>query len=251
MLGYKYLVKTAGKQLMNEQTDEVSVVPVITIDGPSGSGKGTVSRLIANHLGWHFLDSGALYRLVALSALKRQLSLSLDVEISNIARELDVVFEVDSSAGEPQIVLEGRVVGSEIRSEQCGDAASKVAALPAVREALLARQRDFRCQPGLVADGRDMGSVVFPDAGLKIFLDASPEERAQRRYKQLKEKGMSVNLGGLLEEIKVRDARDRSRTVAPLAPAVDAILVDSTSQGIDEVVAGILKTWGERVSDHP
>jgi len=230
---------------------DTPVVPVITIDGPSGSGKGTVSRIVATRLGWHFLDSGALYRLVALSALRHQKDLADEGTISILARELDVEFKIDSSADEPQIFLEGTLVGGEVRSEQCGDAASKVAALPAVREALLARQRDFRRPPGLVADGRDMGSVVFPDAELKIFLDASAEERAQRRYKQLKEKGMSVNLGGLLEEIKVRDARDRSRTVAPLAPAVDAILVDSTSQGIDEVVAGILKTWGERVSDHP
>ncbi len=219
------------------------MMPVITIDGPSGSGKGTVSRLIAHRLGWHFLDSGALYRLVALAALKRQLDLSVESKIALIASELEVEFKVNSGVGEAQILLEGALVGDEIRSEQCGDSASKVAALPAVREALLQRQRDFRCSPGLVADGRDMGSVVFPHAELKIFLDASAEERAQRRYKQLKEKGMSANLAALLEEIQVRDTRDRNRSVAPLIPAVGAILVDSTTQGIDEVVAGILEEW--------
>ncbi len=226
---------------MNNTTD----APVITIDGPSGSGKGTVSRRIASHLGWHFLDSGALYRLVALVVLKRQLDFLDEVSISNAAKELDVEFEVDSGVGEPQILLEGRVVGDEIRSEQCGNSASKVAALPAVREALLARQRDFRMPPGLVADGRDMGSVVFPDARLKIFLDASPEERAQRRYKQLKEKGMNANLRELLAEIKARDARDRDRSVAPLVAAPGAVLVDSTTQGIDEVVAGVLEAWSK------
>ncbi|MCF6324115.1 MAG: (d)CMP kinase [Gammaproteobacteria bacterium] len=228
---------------MNKRVDESVVVPVITIDGPGGSGKGTVSRRIAHQLGWHFLDSGALYRLVALATLKRQIDPSEESKISLIASQLEVEFKVDSGIGEPQILLEGTLVGDEIRSEQCGDSASKVAALPAVREALLQRQRDFRCSPGLVADGRDMGSVVFRHAELKIFLDASAEERAQRRYKQLKEKGMSANLAALLEEIQVRDARDRNRSVAPLAPADGAILVDSTTQGIDEVVAGILEKW--------
>ncbi|VAW85405.1 Cytidylate kinase [hydrothermal vent metagenome] len=228
---------------MNERIDESVAMPVITIDGPGGSGKGTVSRLIAHQLGWHFLDSGALYRLVALAALKRQLDFFEEEKIALIASKLDVKFKVNSGIGEPQILLEGALVGDEIRSEQCGDSASKVAALPAVRAALLQRQRDFRCSPGLVADGRDMGSVVFPHAELKIFLDASAEERAQRRYKQLKEKGMSANLAALLEEIQVRDARDRNRSVAPLIPAVGAILVDSTTQGIDEVVAGILEEW--------
>ena len=223
---------------------DTPVVPVITIDGPSGSGKGTVSRIVATRLGWHFLDSGALYRLVALSALRHQKDLADEGTISILARELDVEFKIDSSADEPQIFLEGTLVGGEVRSEQCGDAASKVAALPAVREALLARQRDFRRPPGLVADGRDMGSVVFPDAELKIFLDASAEERAQRRYKQLKEKGISGNLAALLRDIRrdinERDERDSQRSASPLKPAEDAIQIDTSALTIEQVVEQVM-----------
>ena len=210
-------------------------IPILTIDGPSGSGKGTICALVARELGWHLLDSGALYRLVALGAMRHGIELTDEAALATYAAELDVQFELQPNGSAPRILLEGEVVGDALRTESCGNAASKVAALGAVREALLQRQRDFQQPPGLVADGRDMGTVVFPRAGVKIFLTASVDERAQRRYKQLKEKGISANLPDLLTEIAERDARDAERSVSPLKPAADAVELDTTSLTINEV----------------
>ena len=208
-------------------------IPVLTIDGPSGSGKGTVAQRMAKELGWHYLDSGAIYRVLAQAALKHQLDLTDEPSIAKLAQQLDVTFIVQDDA--LVVLLDGQDVSTQIRSEQAGNAASKVAALPQVRAALLERQYAFRQAPGLVTDGRDMGTVVFPDAPYKVFLNASAEERAKRRHKQLKEKGIESNLAGLVAEISERDQRDRQRTVAPLRPADDAIELDSTSLGIDDV----------------
>ncbi|HFD91846.1 MAG TPA: (d)CMP kinase [Gammaproteobacteria bacterium] len=232
-----------------EHTPQAPPPPVITIDGPGGSGKGTVSRRLARRLGWHFLDSGALYRLVGLAARRRGVDLGDEAALARLARDLDVRFEEDPAAGEVRIWLEGEEVSDSLRSEACGEAASRVAALPAVREALLERQRAFRRPPGLVADGRDMGTVVFPSAALKIFLTASAEERARRRYKQLKDKGMDVRLNSLLEEIEARDARDMQRAHAPLKAAADAVRVDTTAMSIEEVVDHILALWRARTGD--
>jgi cytidylate kinase len=220
-------------------------VPVLTIDGPSGSGKGTVARQVAERIRWHLLDSGALYRLVAFAAQRRGESLEDEGANSAIAQQLDVRFGADA-AGEEQIWLEGAEVSRDIRTERAGDGASKVAALPAVRAALVDRQRAFARAPGLVADGRDMGTVIFPDAGLKIFLTASAEERARRRYKQLKDKGVGANLAALSLEIAERDRRDASRPIAPLRPADDALIIDSTSMSIDAVVARVLELAAQR-----
>jgi len=215
-------------------------IPVITIDGPSGSGKGTISQRIATRLGWHMLDSGALYRLVALAAEKRGIALDDEVRLTELATQLDVRFQ-PSRSGDIVIILDNEEVSRDIRSEVCGNNASRVAALGAVRQALLARQRAFRTAPGLVADGRDMGTVVFPQADLKIFLTASAEARAKRRYKQLKEKGLSANLLGLSREIAERDERDMNRPVAPLKPAEDAVIVDSSDMTIEEVVDSVMQ----------
>ncbi len=207
--------------------------PVVTVDGPSGVGKGTLSRALARSLGWHWLDSGALYRLTALAALDAGAALDDAPAVAARAAALDVRFEPGDD--EDQVILAGREVSRELRTETCGDAASRIAVLPAVRAALLQRQRDFRRPPGLVADGRDMGTVVFPDAKIKIFLTASPEERAKRRYKQLREKGINASLAALVNDITERDRRDAQRAVSPLIPAPDAITLDTTGLGINEV----------------
>ena len=207
--------------------------PVIAVDGPGGSGKGTITTRLANYLGWHLLDSGALYRLTALAVMKKRVPLEDAGALGEVAANLDIHFETKGS--EVVSWLEGEDVSDRLRHEDTGVMASKIAVIPAVRTALTQRQRRFRQPPGLVADGRDMGTVIFPDAKLKIFLTASAEIRAERRYKQLKEKGESVNLTPLFEEIKARDLRDQSRSVAPLRPADDAVIIDSTELSIDEV----------------
>ncbi|MDH0287789.1 (d)CMP kinase [Pseudomonas sp. GD04087] len=214
--------------------------PVLAIDGPSGSGKGTVAGLLAKRLGWNLLDSGALYRLLAFAAGNHGIDLTNEEALKVLAAHLDVQFTHAKGGQGQHIVLEGDDVTDVIRTEQVGAGASQVAALPAVRDALLQRQRAFLEAPGLVADGRDMGTVVFPSAPLKIFLTASAEERARRRYLQLKNKGIDSDQAQLAEEISARDERDSQRAVAPLKPADGAILVDSTSMSIDEVVESIL-----------
>jgi cytidylate kinase len=221
------------------------MVPVIAIDGPGGSGKGTVARLVARQFGWHLLDSGALYRLVALAGLRNGLAANDVAGHARLAAALDVIFAIDA-AGDEKVMLAGADVTRELRGEQTGEAASRVAAWAELRSALLGRQRAFARPPGLVADGRDMGSIVFRDAGLKIFLTASPEERARRRHKQLKEKGLSVNLAALSAEIAERDRRDTTRPVAPLIAVPDAIVVDSTALSVEEVVGRVMALARER-----
>ena len=210
-------------------------VPVIAIDGPSGSGKGTVAQLLATELGWHFLDSGAMYRILAYAAGQRGIALDDAGALTDLARNLLVIF----SPLDSKIALDGIDIRDEIRTESAGNAASKVAAIPEVRVALLARQRAFRTAPGLVADGRDMGTVVFPDAAVKVFLTASAEERARRRYKQLIEKGLDANLPDLVTAIAERDRRDAERSVAPLKPAADAEILDTSDLDIAQSVAQV------------
>lgn len=223
----------------------MSTAPIITVDGPGGSGKGTIAALLSRRLGWNLLDSGALYRLLAFAARNHGVDLTNEESLKALAAYLDVQFQAGHEHGQ-RIVLEGEDVTDFIRTEDIGAGASQVAILPAVREALLQRQKAFREAPGLIADGRDMGTVVFPDAELKIFLTASAEERARRRYLQLKKKGESVTLPGLLEEIRERDERDTQRTVAPLKPADDAIVLDSTNLSIEQVLDHILALAAER-----
>lgn len=209
-------------------------IPVIAIDGPSASGKGTVAALVARRLGFHYLDSGSLYRLVALAALRKDVDLDDEPALARLAAALPASF------ADGRVRLDGDDVTDAIRSEECSVGASRVAALPAVRRALLQRQRDYRRPPGLVAEGRDMGSVVFPDAAVKVFLTASVQARAERRYKQLIEKGLPANIDSLLQDIRQRDERDSARSVAPLQKCADAALLDTTSLTIEQAVAGVL-----------
>ena len=214
-------------------------VPVLTIDGPSGSGKGTISRLVAQRLGWHYLDSGALYRAVGIAAGWADIDLSDASALVRCTFDTGIGFQ-DNAPAEPRVIVNGVDATDELRTETAGAAASAIAAIPEVRTALRNRQRAFRQPPGLVADGRGMGTGVFPDAAYKVFLTASAEERAERRYKQLKDKGVSVTLAGLLREILARDARDANRAVAPLRPAEDAVRIDTTGLGIEAVVERVL-----------
>jgi len=223
----------------------MSDVPVITVDGPSGAGKGTISHMLAEALGWHLLDSGALYRITGQACLIEGVSWEDHPAVTEVARYLDVSF-CAAPSGEILVVYKGVDVSRAIRTEEGGRGASTVAAIPAVREALLQRQREFRRSPGLVADGRDMGTVVFPEAPLKFYLTASASERAERRYKQLIAKGENVSLARLLEDIKERDARDSSREVSPLVPAEDAIVIDSTATPISDVYELVMLKVKER-----
>ena len=216
-------------------------VPVVTIDGPGGAGKGTVASAVAKAMGWHLLDSGALYRIIAVAGLADGIALDDTQALVEMSAGLDIVF-VDG-----QVRVNDADVTDAIRTEEAGNSASQVAALPPVRDAIFALQQGFRRAPGLVADGRDMGTVVFPDAPVKIFLDASAEARAERRYNQLKNNGLGVNLRALLEQIQERDARDRERAVAPLKPAKDALMIDSTEMTIDAVVATVMAQISSKV----
>jgi cytidylate kinase len=217
-----------------------TTVPVLTIDGPSGSGKGTISRRVAETLGWRLLDSGALYRAVGYAAGAEGLDLSDVDAMTRCAQTTKIRFHAAADGSDTRVLVNGHDATDELRTETAGAAASAIASIPSVRQALVDMQLAFRKNPGLVADGRDMGTVIFPDAPFKVFLTASAAERAKRRYKQLKEKGLSVTLATLQREIEARDARDASRTVAPLKPAVDAVFIDTTGMGIEDVVAKVL-----------
>ena len=226
---------------------ETSSVPILTIDGPSGSGKGTVSRAAARALGWSLLDSGALYRLVALAGRRAAVNLDDGTALARLATDFDIRFD-SGPAGEEMVWLDGREVSGEIRTETAGNDASKVAALPVVRAALLDRQRRFAAAPGLVADGRDMGTVVFPGAPVKIFLTASADERAARRHKQLKEKGVAATLAALSREIAERDLRDITRSASPLVASADAVLLDTSGIPVDAVVRRVLEIVHARLA---
>ena len=215
-------------------------VPVLAIDGPSGSGKGTISRAVADALGWHLLDSGAIYRAVGYAASMAGIDLSDAAAVTRCAETTRITFRDPKDGGDTRVIVNGHDATDEIRTETCGAAASAIAAIPAVRTALFEKQRSFRKAPGLVADGRDMGTVVFTDAAHKIFLTASADERAKRRYKQLKEKGLNVTLSSLLREIEARDERDATRKVAPLKPAAGAVIIDTTGMPVAEVIAQVL-----------
>ncbi|TRX56631.1 (d)CMP kinase [Thalassomonas sp. M1454] len=221
-------------------------IPVITIDGPSGAGKGTVARIVAEQLGWNLLDSGAIYRVLAVAVEHHGIDIESEDAIIPLASHLDVEFKSVNNTS--RVMLEGEDVTDVIRTENIGIMASKVAAFPRVREALLRRQRAFKETPGLLADGRDMGTVVFPDAPVKIFLTASAEERAQRRMNQLQQKGIDVNIGRLLDDIRQRDERDQNREVAPLVPAEGALIVDSTELTVNKVVEKILLFANEKLT---
>lgn len=223
---------------MDSNSRSTKSIPVITIDGPSGTGKGTIALLLAQELQWHFLDSGALYRLLALAATRQHIDFKDIKALTQLAENLPVTFR-NNQNNDVAIDLSGEEVSALIRTEEMGNKASQVAAIPSVREALKARQLAFREPPGLIADGRDMGTVIFPDATLKIYLTASAETRAERRLKQLKQKGLSVNIADLSRDISERDARDASRTVAPLKPATDAHVIDTSDLSIDEVMKKI------------
>lgn len=224
----------------------MNAVPVIAIDGPAGSGKGTISQRLALALGWHLLDSGALYRLTGLALLRAGGEATDPAQAAAVARAMAIDFQPHPAGGSTRILLDGEDVSDAIRTEAASAMASRMGAIPAVRAALLERQRALREPPGLVADGRDMGTVVFPDAPLKVFLTASVEERARRRHKQLKDKGESVNVAHLLRELELRDTRDRERAVAPLVPASDAVVVDTTGMDIDAVMAALLALVQQR-----
>ena len=224
-----------------------STAPVLAVDGPSGSGKGTICRQVAERMGWRLLDSGALYRLTAVAAGKHGVDLDDGPALARLAEDLDVEFGTDADGGE-QVRLDGCDVTGEIRTETCGNAASKVAAIPLVRAALVGLQHRFRRPPGLVADGRDMGTVIFPDATAKVFLTASPEARAERRYKQLIEKGFDANLSSLCTEIAERDERDARREVSPLKAADDALVIDTTTMSIGQVVRRVHEHLQDRLA---